>query len=61
MKTAQLYLFLFLASIILCGVTGWAAGYMYVKHGLAFGWVLLAVGVGAVLLMDWKGGRDEQA
>ena len=60
MKTAQLYFFLFLASIILGCVTGWAAGYMYVKHGLAFGWVLLAVGVGAVLLMDWKGGRDEQ-
>lgn len=60
MKTAQLYFFLFLASIILGGVTGWAAGYMYVKHGLAFGWVLLAVGVGAVLLMDWKGGCDEQ-
>ena len=60
MKTAQLYFFLFLASIILGGGSGWAAGYMYVKHGIAFGWVLLAVGVGAVLLMDWKDGCDEQ-
>ena len=60
MKTAQLYFFLFLASIIIGGGIGLAAGYMYVKHGIAFGWVLLAMGVGAVLLMDWKGGRNEQ-
>ena len=58
MKTAQLYFFLFLASIILGGGTGWAAGYMYVKHGLAFGWVLLAAMAGAVLLWDAKGGRN---
>ena len=60
MKTAQIYFFLILASIILGGGTGWAAGYMYVKHGMAFVWGLLAVGVGVVLLMDWKGGRNEQ-
>ena len=60
MKTAQLCFFLFLASIVIGGGTGWAAGYMYVKHGMVFGWVLLAVGVGAVLLIDWKGCRDEQ-
>jgi hypothetical protein len=60
MKTAQLYFFLSLASVILGGGSGWAAGYMYVKHGMAFVWVLLAVGVGAVLLWDAKGGRNEQ-
>ena len=60
MKVAQLYFFLFLASIILGGGTGWAAGYMYVKHGMAFGWVLLAMGVGAVLMIDWKGEVDEK-
>jgi hypothetical protein len=60
MKTAQLYFFLFLASIILGGGTGWAAGYMYVKHGIAFVWVLLAVGVGAVLMIDWMGDRNGQ-
>ena len=60
MKTAQLYFFLFLASIILGGGTGWAAGYMYVKHGMAFGWVLIAAMVGAVVLAGRKGGRDEQ-
>lgn len=60
MKTAQLWFFMFLASIIIGGGTGWAAGYMYVKHGMAFCWVLLAAIVGAVLLMDWKGGRNEQ-
>ena len=58
MKTAQLY-FMFLTSIILGGGTGWAAGYMYVKNGMAFGWVLLAAIVGAVLLIDWKGGRND--
>ena len=58
MKTAQIYFFLFLASIIIGGGTGWMAGYMYVKHGMVFVWMLLAVGVGAVLLMDWKGGRN---
>lgn len=59
MKTAQIYFFLFLASIIIIGGgAGWSAGYMYVKHGMAFGWVLLAAIVGAVLLMDWKGGRN---
>ena len=58
MKTAQIYFFLFLASIILGGGTGWAAGYMYVKHGMAIGWVLLAAIVGAVLLMDLRGERN---
>ena len=58
MKTAQIYFFLFLASIILGGGTGWSAGYMYVKHGMAFGWVLIAAMVGAVLLMDWRGERN---
>ena len=58
MKTAQLWFFMFPASIIIGGGAGWSAGYMYVKHGMAFGWVLLAAIVGAVLLMDWKGGRN---
>ena len=58
MKTAQLYFGLFLASIILGGGTGWAAGYMYVKHGMAFGWVLIAAMVGAVVLAGRKGGRN---
>ncbi len=58
MKTAQLWFFMFLASIIIGGGAGWSAGYMYVKHGMAFGWVLLAAIVGAVLLIDWKGGRN---
>ena len=60
MKTAQLYFFLFLASIILSGGTGWAAGYMYVKHGMAFGWVLIAAMVGAVLLAGRNGGRNDR-
>jgi hypothetical protein len=60
MKTAQLYFGLFLASIILGGGTGWAAGYMYVKHGIAFVWLLLAMGVGAVLMIDWMGDRNGQ-
>lgn len=59
MKTAQIYFFLFLASIIIGGGAGWSAGYMYVKHGMAFGWVLLAAIVGAVLLIDWRGGRND--
>ena len=58
MKTAQLHFGLFLASIIIGGGAGWAAGYMYVKHGMAFGWVLLAAIVGAVLLMDLRGERN---
>lgn len=61
MKTAQLYFFLFLASIILGGGTGWAAGYMYVKHGMAFGWVLIAAMIGAVVLAGRDGGRNDRA
>lgn len=60
MKTAQLYSFLFLASIILGGGTGWAAGYMYVKHGMAFGWVLIAAMVGAVVLAGRNGGHNDR-
>ena len=46
--------------VILSASAGAVAAYMTLKHGVAFGWVLLAVGVGAVLLMDWKGEVDEK-
>ena len=45
-------------AVFLSAMAGAAAAYMYVKHGMAFGWVLLAAIVGAVLLIDWKGGRN---
>jgi len=50
---------LVLLAWILASALGFGMGWMFVRHGVAFGWVLLAAIVGAVMLIDWKGGRDD--
>ena len=45
-------------AVFLSAMAGVAAAYMAVKYGTAFGLVLMFFVVGAVLLMDWKGGRN---
>lgn len=45
-------------AVFLSAMAGVAAAYMAVKYGAAFGLVLVFFVVGAVLLMDWKGGRN---
>ena len=45
-------------AVFLSAMAGVAAAYMAVKYGAAFGLVLMFFVVGAVLLMDWKGGRN---
>jgi len=47
-------------AVFLSAMAGVAAAYMAVKYGAAFGLVLMFFVVGAVLLIDWKGGRNEQ-
>ena len=41
-----------------CSAVGFGAAFMAVKHGAAFGWLLVFVIIGAVLLIDWKGNKD---
>ena len=48
-------------AVFLSASAGVAAAYMAVKYGAAFGVVLMGFVLGAVLMIDWKGGRDEQA
>ncbi len=45
-------------AVFLSAMAGVAAAYMAVKYGAAFGLVLVFFVVGAVLLMDWNGGRN---
>jgi len=47
-------------AVFLSAMAGVAAAYMAVKYGAAFGMVLMFFVVGAVLLIDWRGGRNEQ-
>ena len=47
-------------AVFLSAMAGVAAAYMAVKYGAAFGLVLMFFVVGAVLLIDWRGGRNEQ-
>lgn len=42
----------------LSAMAGVAAACMAVKYGAAFGLVLMFFVVGAVLLIDWRGGRN---
>jgi len=42
----------------LSAMAGVAVAYMAVKYGAAFGLVLMFFVVGAVLLIDWRGGRN---
>ena len=48
-------------AVFLSASAGVAAAYMAVKYGAAFGVVLMGFVLGAVLMIDWRGGRDEQA
>ena len=48
-------------AVFLSAMAGVAAAYMAVKYGAAFGLVLMFFVVGAVLLIDWRGGRNERA
>ncbi len=48
-------------AVFLSAMAGVAAAYMAVKYGAAFGLVLMFFVVGAVLLIDWKGGRNDRA
>jgi hypothetical protein len=45
-------------AVFLSASAGVAAAYMAVKYGAAFGAVLMGFVLGAVLLIDWKGGRN---
>ena len=45
-------------AVFLSAMAGVAAAYMAVKYGAAFGLVLMVFVVGAVLLIDWRGGRN---
>jgi len=45
-------------AVFLSAMAGVAAAYMAVKYGAAFGLVLMFFVVGAVLLIDWRGGRN---
>ncbi len=56
---ALMALFIIVAGGI-CIAVGFCAAYMAVKHGAPFGVLMIGVIVGAVLLIDWKGGRNEQ-
>lgn len=47
-------------AVFLSAMAGVAAAYMAVKYGVAFGLVLMFFVVGAVLLIDWRGGRNER-
>ena len=47
-------------AVFLSAMAGAAAAYMAVKYGVAFGLVLMFFVVGAVLLIDWRGGRNER-
>ena len=47
-------------AVFLSAMAGVAAAYMAVKYGAAFGMVLMFFVVGAVLLIDWRGGRNER-
>ena len=47
-------------AVFLSAMAGAAAAYMAVKYGAAFGMVLMFFVVGAVLLIDWRGGRNER-
>jgi len=47
-------------AVFLSAMAGVAAAYMAVKYGAAFGLVLMFFVVGAVLLIDWRGGRNER-
>lgn len=47
-------------AVFLSAMAGVAAAYMTVKYGAAFGMVLMFFVVGAVLLIDWRGGRNER-
>lgn len=47
-------------AVFLSAMAGVAAAYMAVKYGAAFGLVLMFFVVGAVLLIDWRGGRNDR-
>ena len=47
--------------VILSASAGVVAAYMTLKHGASFGLMLIAFTIGAVLLIDWKGGRNDRA
>lgn len=49
-----------IAVFLSAAMAGVAAAYMAVKYGAAFGMVLMFFVVGAVLLIDWRGGRNER-
>lgn len=57
---ALMALFIIVASSI-CIAVGFGAAFMAVKHGAAFGWLLVFVIIGAVLLIDWRGDNNERA
>ena len=48
-------------TVFLSAMAGVAAAYMAVKYGAAFGLVLMFFVVGAVLLIDWRGGCNDRA
>ena len=48
-------------TVFLSAMAGVAAAYMAVKYGAAFGLALMFFVVGAVLLIDWRGGRNDHA
>lgn len=51
--------FIFTLVAILCIIAGIVGAYLAYKYGMAFGVVLVVFIIGAVLLIDWKGGRND--
>lgn len=60
MKNFMILSAIAIIAVFLSASIGVAAAYMTVKHGAAFGWLLLAFIVGGVLLIDWRGDRHGQ-
>lgn len=61
MKNNMILAAIAIIAVFLSAMAGVAAAYMAVKYGAAFGLVLMFFVVGAVLLIDWRGGRNERA